>query len=130
MLLFSIVVFSQNKKKLAIKNIDSCYVLKNLVKKTWTYNKTKDFFKDSLGIFYNIGLYPAFTDCLINNSKKEIINLLGRPSNFYSNNRHHYFMFYLNPHDSLVRSYDFLEIIFDNKWRVKEVLKGECNSSH
>ncbi len=127
MLLLSIVVFSQNKKE---QNIDSCCILKKLVEKNWTYQKKGNYFKDSLGMFYNSELYPAFTKCLYGKSKKDIIKLLGKPSNYKNRAAKYSFYYCISPNKNPNCCYDFLNIKFDNKWRVKEALMMGCNSSH
>ena len=121
MLLLSIVVFSQNKNK-EKQTLDSCCILKKLVKKNWIYQKKGNYFKDTLGMFYHSELYPAFTKCLINKSKKEIIKLLGKPSHYNSKDLSFYFKYCLSPNNKQNCCYDFLNITFDNKWRVKEAI--------
>lgn len=130
MLLYSIVVFSQNKKKLAIKNIDSCCILEKMVKKNWNYQKKGNYFKDTLGMFYFSELYPAFTKCLINKTKREIIKLLGKPSNYKSKDIGYYYYYCLSPNENPNCCHDFLNVTFDNKWRVKFAGMSECRSSH
>lgn len=121
LLLLSVVTFAQVNNtsdfvNSQVKQVDSCLIFEKLLKKEWIYVKKGNYFIDSSGILRNKHLYPAFKNCLLNKSRKNILKLLKYPSN--SGLKSDTYIYCLSSNNDPSCCYEALYIRFNKRGKV------------